>query len=745
MFDHFLAGDRILRRQHSPGLRYGIALFAVVLAAGVPPALLHWGGVALPYLSFYPAVILVTLFLGRGPGIVALIFSALAANYWIEPMGRILISSPVQIFTMGLFVGVSLLTVAVCHGLRKAMRRVIHAEEALKEMHRRETSALLESISDGFVALDREWRFVAVNAAAAKIWRKDGSDLLGKVLWDVFPEAEKLLFGREFRRAMAEKVSLKLEEFYPAPLSAWFEVRCYPAESGLSLFFTDVTERKATEQRLRQLSRAVEQSPSAVMITDAFGNIEYVNPKFTSLTGYSLEEAIGKNPNILKTGETSSGAYRELWSTIRSGREWRGEFHNRKKNGELFWESASICPINDENGVITHFIAIKEDITERKAVETALLEAKQMAERANQAKDDLIAALSHELRTPLTPALMLASALECDEALSRELRKDISLIRHNVELEARLIDDLLDITKITHGKFSIQPLPIDLNDLLARSLEIVRSDLLSKKITVQLDCPESSLSINADPARLQQVFWNILRNAVKFTPEEGSIRLRAFYCEPQTIVVEISDTGIGIAPEFLERVFEPFQQGGATGNPKYGGLGLGLAISKSIIEIHGGTITAASAGRGSTFTVRLPARPLETGSGPLPGPTVRGVSPLRILLVEDHEATRTTLTRLLTRDGHSVTSVGCCAAALETVLRQPADEPFQMLISDLGLPDGSGLDLVRTIKGQFPNLTAVALSGYGTDADIRKSTEAGFAKHLTKPINLQDLRRVLAA
>ena len=745
MFDAVSVGEGFLNQERSFWSRYGIALCSVVLATAARVSFQYFGDTSLPYLSFYPAVILVALLMGRGPGLLVVGFSTLAASLWIEPAGSFWISSPAHLLGMGLFLCVNFLILWVCDGLRGMLRRALRAEKALCETHRRETSALLGSISDGFVALDRDWHVTFLNPAAARLLSVPREELLGKVLWAVFPEADHLLFGREYRRAMSEGVFTSFEEFYPEPLHAWFEMRCYPTDEGLSVFFTDITERKAADQRLRQLSRAVDQSPSAVVITDIKGIIEYVNPKFTAITGYGVEEILGQKPSILKSGETPPEAYAELWKTIHSGREWRGEFHNKKKNGELFWEAASICPINDENGTITHYIAIKEDITERKAVESALLEAKQSAERANQAKDDFIAALSHELRTPLTPVLMAASALELDETLSDDLRKDISLIRHNVELEARLIDDLLDITKITYGKFSIRRERLDISDLLSRSVEIVRSDILHKGIDLRVDMAVGKMHVSADPTRLQQVFWNILRNAVKFTPCSGSIHVRAFPVGPETLSVEISDTGIGIEPDFIEQIFLPFRQGSVAGKQRYGGLGLGLAISKSIVEVHGGTITATSAGRknGSTFSVRLPMILADDHSQTAPSIPEQSVTFLRILLVEDHDETRSILTRLLTREGHSVAAFGTCVAALNAARSQPADEPFQTLISDLSLPDGSGHDLVRAIKADFPNLTALALSGFGTEADLEKSRLAGFAKHLTKPISFPELRRML--
>ena len=622
------------------------------------------------------------------------------------------------------------------------------AQEAMRNTHQQAISELVESIGDGFVAFDRDWRYIQVNSAAGKLLRVEPAELIGKVLWDVYPEVARLRFGAEYRRAMAENVSVQFEDYYPAPLDAWFEVRCHPSTSGLNLFFVDISERKAVEQRLRQLSRAVEQSPALVVITDTVGRIEYVNPKFTEVTGYSPEEVIGRNPRFLNGGDIPSENFRALWKSIKEGGEWRGEFHNKKKNGELYWESATICPILDEKGAISHFIAVKEDITERKNGHIALMEAKHSAEEANRAKDTFLATLSHELRTPLTPVLLTASSFENDDSVTADVRAQFTLIRNNIELEARLIEDLLDLTKIAHGKFTVRQQDLNFAELLETTLEVVREGYLEKKISLQVDKTANATTVFADPARLRQVVWNLLKNAIKFTPSQGMIQIRIFNPDPQHISIQVRDTGVGIHPELLKSIFDPFQQGTATGNPQFGGLGLGLAISKNIVEVHGGTITVASAGpnTGATFTVQLPLseRTLAPSGGTvLPVRSV--VRPLRILLVEDNEPTRSVLARLLRKDGHLVQAVGSCAEAFRAAHTQPDGEPFQALVCDLGLPDGNGIDIVLRLKIETPNIAAVALSGFGTDDDIRRSREAGFHEHLVKPASIQDLRRALAA
>ncbi len=618
---------------------------------------------------------------------------------------------------------------------------------SVRTAHERATRDLIESISDGFFALDREWRYVRINSAALKMLGKRRNEVLGQVVWEVTPEMKDLAYERQFRKAMWEGMPVRFEEADPSPRGEWFEIRAYPTARGLNVFFNDITGRKQTEDRLRQLSRAVDQSPAVVMITDIRGHIEYVNPKFTEITGYTFEEVRGLNPKILRGPESIPGQGRELWETLRDGGEWRGEFHNRKKNGEVYWEYASISPITDDHGRATHFIAIKEDITRRKAMEASLLEAKKEAEEANRTKDGFLAMLSHELRTPLAPVLLMASVSETDEALSPDVREQFQMIRNSIELEARLIDDLLDLTKVTRGKLSLSLKPFNADEPLEKTLEMLHQDYAAKALKLDWVREAASTMVCADMARLHQVFWNLLKNAIKFTPAGGVITLRTFNPDEATLAVEVRDTGVGIAPEYLEEVFQPFRQGAATGKPQFGGLGLGLAITKAIVEMHGGTILAASAGQGmgATFTVRMPlCKEPQVAAVGVAGPAQKGAAPLRILLVEDDKSTRTVLARLLRRDGHQVVTAGSCAEALNVLREQPEAQPFESLLCDLGLPDGSGLDLVGPIKERSPGVAAIAISGFGMAEDLRRSREAGFDSHLVKPVNIEDLRSTLA-
>jgi HAMP domain-containing protein/signal transduction histidine kinase len=353
--------------------------------------------------------------------------------------------------------------------------------------------------------------------------------------------------------------------------------------------------------------------------------------------------------------------------------------------------------------------------------------------RSNLAKDQFLAMLSHELRTPLTPVLASALALESEPELPKEVHESLQMIRRNVELEARLIDDLLDLTRIGRGKVQLNFEVVDAHTLLQNALEICQAEIDRKNLARALNLGARKVHMRADPARLQQIFWNLINNAVKFTQRNGQIIITTSNDSKGQLRVEIADTGLGIESEALPKIFDAFEQGGRT---QLGGLGLGLAISKTLVEAHKGTITAQSAGRnkGSTFTLVFPTcEKAEAQIAPVALPKLSERQHLRILLVEDHEDTNRSLTNLLRRRGYHVQS----ALNFQSAINLGTKEQFDVLISDLALPDGNGIHLMQKLAAK-PHL-AIALTGFGMEDDIRKSYEAGFQHHLVKPIDLNKL------
>ena len=380
-------------------------------------------------------------------------------------------------------------------------------------------------------------------------------------------------------------------------------------------------------------------------------------------------------------------------------------------------------------------------------------EARAEAEAANRAKDQFLAALSHELRTPLTPVLAIASGLAADDRIPPGPRRQLDVIRRNVELEARLIDDLLDLTRITRGKLDLRLEVTDVRKVVEHTIEIAcEREIAAGRLRVVTGLGPEDHRLWADPSRLTQVLWNLLSNAVKFTPAGGTITVRS-RCEPDRLALQVSDTGIGIDPEVMPYIFDAFEQGRTRGPRRTGGLGLGLAISKAIAGMHGGTLSAASEGHGhgATFTLVLPrgrdlpaiseapAEPVKPAAIENPKSEIQN---LRLLLVEDHADTAEAMAELLRLLGHQVTVAGDMASALAAGEALAGGGSLDLLISDLGLPDGSGLDVMRAIS-RF-GIPGIALSGYGMEEDVRRSHEAGFSRHLTKPVGLPALESAIS-
>ena len=312
----------------------------------------------------------------------------------------------------------------------------------------------------------------------------------------------------------------------------------------------------------------------------------------------------------------------------------------------------------------------------------------------------------------------------------------MAVIRRSVEMEARLIDDLLDVTKISRGKIVLQHEIVDAHDCLHTALAICQNDIKARRLDVSLRLQAERHHVWADPTRLRQVFWNLLRNAVKFTPEEGRIELRSCNIGEQ-LRIEVADNGIGIEPELIPRIFNVFEQGQQSKTRRFGGLGLGLRIAKAMVEMHKGSLTAFSDGKdkGATFTVELATtRAVAAAPAPPSTPATGTEQAKRILLVDDHPDTLETMAKLLRRWGYDVTPASDVRSALE----QAEGGHFDLLVSDLGLPDGSGLDIMRQVR-EKRGLRGIALSGFGTDEDLGRSREAGFSEHLVKPVSIHAL------
>jgi len=640
-------------------------------------------------------------------------------------------------------------------GMVIAIRDITERKRSAAEFQRVSEllDTLLRTAPIGFCFLDRDLRYLRINERLAEINGIPAEAHLGRHVSEIVPTLVDTLRAVTGRILATGEAVLNHEfsgETSSAPgiprfwSQSWYPVRDGAAEVlGFGAVVEDITERKQAEAALRsseiRYRRLFEAAKDGVLILDGqTGQITDANPYTLEVLGRTHAEALGRELweiGVFADATASRAAMAELQER---GYVRYEDLPLESKTG-LRREVEVVANVYQENGHRVIQCNIR-DITERKAAKESLrLTAEELA-RSARAKDDFLAALSHELRTPLTPVLMAASELESDPALPPEMRDQLKMMRRNIELEARLIDDLLDITRISRGKLSIAPVLCDLHQLLQRTAEIVRSDELGAQVRVVFQLEAARQHALVDPPRMQQVFWNLIKNALKFTPTGGSIVVRTRNDAEGWIVMSVEDSGVGISAEALPHIFRAFEQGDVAGQHRYGGLGLGLAISQAIVDVHGGAIHADSAGpgRGATFTVVLatvdaPATPAHPVSAQPPPARA-----LRLLVVEDHEATRTVLSRLLTRTGHQVTTAGTIHEAHLAF----SAERFDAVISDLGLPDGSGLDLMREIQRQRP-VPGIALSGYGMENDLRQTKEAGFIAHLVKPVDFDQLRQIL--
>ncbi|HZZ12122.1 MAG TPA: response regulator [Paraburkholderia sp.] len=499
------------------------------------------------------------------------------------------------------------------------------------------------------------------------------------------------------------------------------------------------------EQHYRTLSEAL---PHLVLTCNTAGDCDFLSKQWFDYTGLAENASHGLAWLEAVHADDREDVRRTWLKAAASGAgDYRHELRIRRHDGEYRWFDLRIVAMRDAAGSVSKWFGSCTDIhTQREAIEEreCLLAseqaARQIAEDANRAKDRFLAMLSHELRTPLTPVLAGASVLEMMKDLPDQARASVRMIRRNVELEARLIDDLLDLTRVANGKLRLSLETVDVHDVLESVLELFRSEIQVKQQDVHVHKDAHHHYVLADRARLQQMLWNLIRNAAKFTPDGGHIYVRT-RDERMHMQISIEDTGIGIEPEQIGKLFNAFEQGNQNMTRQFGGLGLGLAITKALTDVHGGTVTARSPGAhcGATFTITLP-------TAAAPAQTVVIVPPaeahpeglLTILLIEDHVDTADVMAQLIRSLGHEVTVVGRVDDALAATQLQS----FDLVVSDVGLPDGTGLDFVKAFR-EHSDAPAVALTGFGTDDDVRRCLSAGFTSHLTKPVNFDQLETMI--
>ncbi len=498
---------------------------------------------------------------------------------------------------------------------------------------------------------------------------------------------------------------------------------------------------KSQSQEYKLLMQAVEQSANSVVITDTGGNIVYVNKKFLDVSGYSRDEVIGKNTSFLKSGKQDKHFYKDLWNKISTGKQWQGQFHNIKKNGEYFWEYVTITPVFDDYGKITHYLAIKEDITKRKEAEEALAKAQEEIVNTYKSKLEFLSVMSHEIRTPLN-AIIGVSDLLMSEGVSDEQHESLEALNFSVDNLLTLIDDILDYSKFEAGKLELENIPYNIKNTILKIIETWKPKANEKGIIIKSvfeGIPEND--IFGDPGRMAQILNNLISNAIKFT-FEGSVTVgaKAKKISKKEIDLEIfvKDTGIGISKTKQKELFKPFSQGGADVSRKFGGSGLGLAIVKKIIELHGGTITVDSEeNQGSLFLIKLKTEidlsPKKDISRKVIAEDIR-LDGVRVILIEDNLMNIMLARKWLKKWGATVRIAETGKVAVNLL----SSQKFDVALIDLRMPDYSGVEIARMIRKEFEhnkNIPLIALTASAEEGLKEEVKSHGMDDLVVKPFN----------
>jgi PAS domain S-box-containing protein len=512
--------------------------------------------------------------------------------------------------------------------------------------------------------------------------------------------------------------------------------------------------------RIRLLTAAVEQSANSIIITTPHGDIEYVNPHFCATTGYMVDEVFGQKPWIFNSETESVENNRDIWQAVSSGGRWAGEFLNRRKSGELYWEQATISPVFDDNGSITSLIAIMVDITARKEAEDEMRQAKEQAEAANRAKSEFLANMSHEIRTPMNGVIGMAQMLELTELNEEQLEYTNLLIESGNKLMS-LINDILDLSKIEVGRIEIEKKDFDLQEMSQSAFNLLSLHAHENGLEFisRID-PDVPLQVKGDSVRLRQILINLLGNAIKFTPK-GTVTLHIQkYSENETYVTVrfmIRDTGIGISADKLSMIFAPFTQADSSSTRSYGGTGLGLTISRHLAELMCGNIDVESVeGEGSTFwfdvVLEKQAQVLGVTQG-CPDPVdhegslqkkVQNGNGTRLLLVEDDPTNQVVIKASLTKFGYHVDVVNDGSEAIKAL----ENNDYALVLMDCMMPVLNGYEATAVIRNQASavrnhEIPVIALTAKAFEEDRDKCQAAGMNDFLSKPVIITDLLIVL--
>ncbi|NCP05616.1 MAG: PAS domain S-box protein [Flavobacteriales bacterium] len=630
------------------------------------------------------------------------------------------------------------------------------AEESLRESETK-LKRILNNLQDAYLQADLDGNITFVNITAAKIYGYANiQEMIGLPTSNLYKdkvEREKLIVNLSTSEKLTDIIGEGLKK---DGTTFWVSISVQYLKDnqgkiiGTEGLIRDITSRKNTEDEILKLSQAVEQSPASIILTDTKGNVEYANPKALKITGYNLDELKGKNPRIFSSGEKPKSEYKDLWETILSGQEWRGEFHNKKKNGELYWELASISPIINEKGEIINFLAVKEDITERKQILNDLVAAKEKAEESDRLKSAFLANMSHEIRTPMNGILGFAGLLKEPGISGQKQQKYIKIIEKSGERMLNIINDIIDISKIESGTMKMYINETDINEKIENLYHFFKPEAKAKNIqfSVEQTLPNNETIVKTDSEKVHAVLSNLLKNAIKFT-NKGKIEFGVGYESSSSgkkqLKFFVKDTGMGIPIDRQQAIFERFIQADVHDKMALQGAGLGLSISKAYVEMLGGKIWVESQERmGSVFYFTIPCND-ETEKvfvQDVEASIKTDYTPrkLKILIAEDDEASQMLLSMIVEEFTSEIFIANDGIEAVEIYKNNP---DIDLILMDVKMPNLNGYDATQQIRELNKNVVIIGQTAYALSFDRQKVMDAGCNDYISKPILMNDLKTLI--
>lgn len=627
---------------------------------------------------------------------------------------------------------------------------ILHQADDAATERRQGSMAILDAMTEGVFTLDRKWRFSYVNPEAHRILEEQPGALIGQVIWEKYPGTQDSAFGEHYRHAMNGRAVSTFTAFYPG-LERWYEVTAYPAPEGICVYFRDVTARVLAEQDRERIAAesehqrriyetALNSTPDFVYIFGTDHRAIYANDALRKVWG--VEDVRGRTWMDLGYEQWHADMHdRELAQVIQTRTPIRGEIPFTGTNGRRIYDYI-FAPVLDAQGTVVAVAGTTRDVTDRQAAEQILREHADGLAHADRAKDEFLATLSHELRNPLAPlrnGLQILRLTDGDNPAQVDVH---AMMERQVDHLVRLVDDLMEVSRITRGNVSLQTEPIELGALVQLALEAARPAIDAGHHRLMVELPEEPVWFNGDPMRLAQVLGNLLNNAAKYSQPHGDIGVRATV-RGGAISVCVRDTGIGMDPAEIPHLFEMFTRSERVRTLRQGGLGIGLALARRLALMHGGTLEADSKGigLGSVFELKLPIHATQAAVEPGPRAADEYRLSLRVLLADDNDDVRNSLADMLRLAGADVRAEDGGNSALE------AFEVFKpdVVILDIGMPEVTGYDVARSLRARGATQPLIALTGWGQDADRERAFAAGFDHHLVKPVAIPQLMDLLAS